>query len=115
MGDKGVGWLFTIRVDPADDDKVEGLLGEIFDAMEKEEFPGGGVITYTAYRDPNEPGKWVMFEHFTDEGSDRHAKGPLVRDPGGRLMKLLIAPRERVQLEPVILRGCGEPIVTDEK
>jgi len=114
MSSNGVGWVFTIQVDPADDHKVEELMGETFDAMDQEEFPMGGVVAYTAYRVPDEPGKWVMFEHFTDEGSALHAKGPRVRDPGGRLMRLLVAPRERVQLEPVLLRGLGKSIQEDE-
>jgi quinol monooxygenase YgiN len=106
----GVGWIYTFWADPEKDDEIVHIMNEIFEAMEEEEFPTGNVITYTLYRVPEEPGKWVMFEHFTQEGSDLHAKGPRVRDVGLRKLELMVKPYTRMQLEPVLIRGCGEPI-----
>jgi len=88
-------------------------MNEICEAMEHEEFPTGKVLTYTRYRVPVEPGKWVMYEHFTQEGSDRHAKGPLVREIGLRKLDLMGKRYERMRMEPVLLRGVGESIVAN--
>jgi quinol monooxygenase YgiN len=105
-----VGWIYTFWADPEHDDEIVAIMGEIFDAMEEEEFPTGNVLTYTLYRAPEEPGKWVMFEHFTGEGSDLHAKGPRVREIGLRKLDLMTKPYTRMRMEPVMIRGCGEPI-----
>jgi quinol monooxygenase YgiN len=108
-----VGVVFSFRVAPKDDEKVEPIMREIFDAMAVEEFPTGAVLTYTLFRDPAIPGKWMMFEYFTKEGSDRHSAGPLMMKRGTRLVELMIEPYERILLDPVIALGCGEPIPRD--
>ena len=105
-----VGWVFTFWVDPAKDAETEQVMREIFDAMAEEEFPNGEVITYTAYRVPEEPGKWVMFEHFTQQGSDQHAKGPKLQEIGAKLTALMVQPYTRMEMQPVLTQGCGEPI-----
>jgi len=107
-----VGVLFTFRVmpDPASDRETEEAMGGIFDAMASEEFPSGDVKAYAAFRDRADPGKWVMFEHFTAKGSVNHAKGPLMQQAGQRLSKLFMTPPARVLLDPVLFVGCGEPI-----
>ncbi len=105
-----VGVVFSFRVAPKDDAVVEGIMREIFDAMALEEFPSGDVLTYTLFRDPAEPGKWVMFEYFTQAGSERHSAGPLMLERGRRLVERMIGPYERILLDPVIALGCGEPI-----
>jgi len=105
-----VGVFFKFRVAPKDDAKVEPVMREIFDAVTKEEFPTGNVITYTLFRDPGTIGTWYMFEYFTAKGSELHAAGPLVMERGGKLVELMVEPYERVLLSPVIVHGCGEPI-----
>lgn len=105
-----VGWIYTFWADPDRDEDIVRIMGEIFDAMEEEEFPTGNVLTYTLYRDAEEPGKWVMFEHFTGEGSEAHAKGQKVREIGLRKVEMMTKPYTRQRLEPVMIRGCGEPI-----
>ena len=106
-----IAWIFTFWVDPDNDAKTEQVIREIFETMAEEEFPSGGVVTYTAYRVPTEPGKWVMFEHFTQEGSDQHAKKSKMREVGAKLTDLMIKPYTRMALQPVMIKGCGEPIV----
>jgi quinol monooxygenase YgiN len=105
-----VGWIYTFWTDPDDDAEILGLMDEIFEAMEEEEFPSGDVLTYTLYRVADEPGKWVMFEHFTQEGSDRHAKGTRVPEIGLRKVEKMTQPYTRTKLEPVLLRGIGTPL-----
>lgn len=105
-----VGVMFSFRVDPKDDAKAEEIMRGIFDAMAVEEFPSGDVITYTLFRDPSQPGKWVMFEYFTEAGSERHSVGPLMMERGTKLVELMTEPYERVLLDPVIALGCGETI-----
>ena len=53
-----------------------------------------------------------MFEHFTQEGSDQHAKKSKIREVGAKLTDLMIKPYTRLALQPVLIKGCGEPIVT---
>jgi hypothetical protein len=36
-----VGWIYTFWADPEKDDEIVQIMGEIFDAMEEEEFPTG--------------------------------------------------------------------------
>jgi len=110
-----VGWIYTFWADPERDDEIVAIMDEIFEAMEAEEFPSGNVLAYTLYRVPDEPGKWVMFEHFTQEGSDLHAKGERVREIGLRKLELMTQPYERMRMEPVRLRGLGEPIAAAGK
>ncbi len=107
-----VGVLFTFRVmpDPESDREVVEAVRGIFEAMAVEEFPSGEVKAYAALRDRADPGKWVMFEHFTGRGSELHARGPLMQEAGRRLAKLFVTPPERLVLEPVLFVGCGEPI-----
>jgi quinol monooxygenase YgiN len=107
-----VGAIFAFRVKPEDNDKVVEVMRGIFDAMKEEEFPTGDVDTYTVYHDPADPGRWYMFEQFSDEGARVHAKGPLVRPAGQRLVPLCTEPYERWVLDPVLVSGCGEPIGT---
>lgn len=107
-----VGVLFKFRVAPRDDAKVEPAMKSIFEAVAKEEYPTGNVITYTLFRDPGTIGSWYMFELFTAEGSRQHSAGPLVMERGQKLVELMIEPYERILLDPVIVHGCGEPIPT---
>jgi quinol monooxygenase YgiN len=108
MADVGV--LYGFRVKPEDDQKAEKIMREIFDAMAAEEFPTGDVKSYALFRDASTPGKWVLFEHFTDAGARKHGTGPLIHGPGTRHQELLIEPYERIVLDPVIVHGCGEKI-----
>lgn len=105
-----VGAIFTFRIRPEDDAAMEQIMRDIFDAMAAEEFPTGQVDTYTAYRDPADPGRWYMFEQFSDKGAAVHAKGPLVYPAGQRLAAMCIEPYQRTVLSPVLTSGCGEPI-----
>lgn len=109
---KNVGVYFTFRVAPENDAKVEEVMTEIFEAMKKEEYPSGDVITYTLFRDPTEVGKWAMFELFTQKGSDNHSPpNTQVFDIGrDRLVPMMLEPYTRVLLNPVIVHGCGEPL-----
>lgn len=108
MADVGV--IYRFRVAPENDQKAEAIMREIYDAMAAEEFPTGDVVTYSLFRDPSEPGKWVLFEHFTEEGGRKHGLGPLIYGPGIRHQELLIEPYQRLVLDPVIVHGCGEKI-----
>jgi quinol monooxygenase YgiN len=108
-----VGAIFTFRARPEDDAVVEETLRDIFRTMAVEEFPTGDVDTYTVYRDPADPGRWVMFEQFSDEGAAFHAKvahSPTMYEAGQRLAALCIEPYERVVLTPFLTAGCGESI-----
>jgi len=68
------------------------------------------VKTYTVYRDPENPGKWLMFEQFTGRGSDNHASGPEMQSAGRELSSHFTAPFTRTILEPVFYAGCGTSI-----
>lgn len=105
-----VGWVYSFWADPEKDDEIVSIMDEIYEAMEEEEFHTGNVLTYTLYRVPDEPGKWVMYEHFTQEGSDLHAKGARVREVGLRKVEMMTKQYTRMKLEPVRLKGVGEPI-----
>jgi hypothetical protein len=51
-----------------------------------------------------------MFEHFTADGSELHAKGQRVREIGLRKVEMMTKPYTRMRMEPVLTRGLGEPI-----
>lgn len=110
MNDVGVLFTFRVMPDEATDNETVEAMRAIFDAMAVEEFPTGDVKAYAVYRDRSDPGKWVMFEHFTARGSENHAKGPLMQEAGQRLAKLFMTPYERLLLDPILFVGCGEPI-----
>jgi quinol monooxygenase YgiN len=107
-----VGAIYRFKVAPENDTRTERIFRDLFDAMAAEEYGTGNVITYTIYRDPGEPGRWVMFEHFTAQGAADHAAetSPRVRELGHEHLSLLLEPYERVVLKPFIVYGCGEPI-----
>ena len=105
-----VGAIYTFKVAPENDEEMERIMRDIFDAMAEEEYPTGNVIAYTLFRDPSEVGKWAMFEHFTAKGAADHAKGPKIFKFGSEHLTYLVEPNFRVELDPVIVHGCGEPI-----
>jgi quinol monooxygenase YgiN len=105
-----VGVIYTFKVAPENDEKIEQIMRDIFDAMAEEEYPTGEVISYTLFRDPSEVGKWAMFEHFTAEGSAVHATGPKIFKIGTEQLTYLVEPYCRVELDPVIVHGCGKPV-----
>jgi hypothetical protein len=105
-----VGCVFRFEVDPGDDEVTADAMRATFDAMGAEEFPSGEVRTYTAYQDGSRPGRWFMFELFSEHGSRVHASGPLVRSAGAEMMSRLTGPYGRTLLEPVLFAGCGGPI-----
>jgi quinol monooxygenase YgiN len=105
-----VGAIYTFKVAPENDQKIEQIMRDIFDAMAVEEYPTGNVITYTLFRDPSELGRWAMFEHFTAKGAADHATGPMIFKIGTEQLQYLVEPYFRVVLEPVIVLGCGKPI-----
>jgi quinol monooxygenase YgiN len=109
-GDAGVVLIFRVLPGPDRDLEVEAAMRAIFEAMAVEEFPSGDVKAYGVYSDRCEPGKWVMFEHFTERGSENHAKGPLMKAAGTGLERLFITPYKRVMLSPALFVGCGETI-----
>lgn len=98
-------WRYTVRVAAHDAGALEVIFDEIMDAMEIDEFSTGEVKTYTAHRIAGDVGRYVMYEHFTGLGSSRHATGPTLPGVGGRQLKLLVTPFERVQLEPLSALG----------
>jgi quinol monooxygenase YgiN len=105
-----VGAYYKFRVAPKDDKATEQIMRDIFTAMESEEYPTNEVMSYTLYRDPTEIGTWVMYEHFTAKGAAAHAGSAEIVQLGYQHLDLMIAPYERYVFEPVIVRGCGEPI-----
>ena len=105
--DGDVAWRFTVRTTPGREDGYEDLGDDIYAAMAKEEFPTGNVKTYCTLRPVGDPGRYVMFEHFTAAGSAKHAKGPNVIGPGARQMRTLVPPFERLRYEPVTAIGVA--------
>jgi quinol monooxygenase YgiN len=103
--DGDVAWRFTVRTKPGLEDSYEDLGDDIYAAMAEEEFPTGNVKTYCTLRAVGDPGRYVMFEHFTATGSARHAKSPSVVGPGARQMRTLVPPFERLRYEPVTAIG----------
>jgi quinol monooxygenase YgiN len=101
--------LFIFQVHPLETEKVPAVIAEIFDAMQEEEFPTGGVKTYIVHR-LDTPGRFVMYEYFTAAGSERHASGPLMQAAGKKLADLFMTPYVRLMMEPVLAVGVGEPI-----
>ena len=91
--------VFTFQTHPLEAKKAELAIADIFAAMEKEDFPTGGVKTYTVHRS-DAPGRYVMYEYFTAAGSERHASGPLMRDAGHKLSDLFITPYVRLMRSP---------------
>ena len=106
------GVVFEFRVAPENDLKVEGVMRRIFDVMAEDEYSTGDVITYTLYRDPGDVGHWYMFEYFTAAGSENHATGEKIYGPGMEQQRMLTEPHKRDLLDPVIVKGCGEPIAS---
>jgi quinol monooxygenase YgiN len=107
---KDVGVLFSFRVNPEDNEKLEAVMQKIFKIVERVEISTGNVLTYNLYRDPKSPGRWVMFEHFTAKGSADHATHPDIFPPGLEQINLLPEPFSRILLNPCIVLGCGEPL-----
>ena len=105
--DGDVGWRYTVRARPGLGDSYEDLGDEIYAGMTAEEFPTGNVKTYCTHRVVGDPGRYVMFEHFTATGSARHAKGPKVIGPGHRQNRTLVPPFERLRYEPVSAIGVA--------
>ena len=106
----GVGIVSRLKVAAGDDKAFEGVMRDLVSALEAEEFPGGGLTAYAVYREPNEPGRWYVYGHFTDEGFATHGAGPLVQKAGAALTGMLIEPYEQTRLDPVIIHGCGEAV-----
>jgi quinol monooxygenase YgiN len=105
--DGDVAWRFTVRTKPGLQDSYEDLGDHIYAGMADDEFPTGNVKTYSTLRVVGDPGRYVMFEHFTASGSAKHAKGPNVMGPGARQMRTLVPPFERLRYEPVTAIGVA--------
>ena len=105
--DGDIGWRFTVRAKPGLEDSYEDLGDDIYAGMAEEEFPTGNVKAYCTLRPVGDPGRYVMFEHFTAAGSAKHAKGPSVIGPGARQMRTLVPPFERLRYEPVTAIGVA--------
>lgn len=105
-----VGVVYSFRVKPEDDAKIERLMHHIFKIVDRTEISTGNVMTYNLYRDPKEPGRWVMFEHFTAQGSADHATHPDIFVPGMEQVNMIVEPFSRVLLNPWRVLGCGEPM-----
>lgn len=105
--DGDVAWRFTVRTKPGLEDSYEDLGDDIYAAMAEEEFPTGNVKTYCTLRVVGDPGRYVMFEHFTATGSAMHAKGTNVIRPGARQLRTLVPPFERLRYEPVAAIGVA--------
>ena len=105
LGDEA--WRFTVRTRPGAEAHYEDLSDEIYAAMADDEFPTGNVKTYCTLRVVGDPGRYVMFEHFTAAGSAGHAKTAAVTGPGAQQLRLLAPPFERLRYEPVSALGTG--------
>lgn len=106
-----VGVVYSFRVEPEDDERLEAKMREIFKIVDRAEISTGNVLTYNLYRDPSAKGNWVMFEHFTAKGSADHATDPEIFGPGFEQVEMLPEPFSRVLLNPYRVYGCGEPLV----
>jgi quinol monooxygenase YgiN len=105
-----VGAFYTYRVAPKDDAAMEKSMLSLIEVMKTDEYPTNDVMSYTLYRNTLEPGAWAMYEHFTQEGAATHATTPGIYLLGHEQLDMMIAPYERYVLDPVIVKGCGEPI-----
>ena len=110
-----IGVVYSFRVRPEDDDHIEALMHHIFKIVDRTEISTGNVLTYNLYRDPKEPGRWVMFEHFTAKGSADHATHPDIFGPGFEQVNLITEPFSRAILNPYRVLGCGEPMPATAK
>lgn len=108
-----IGVVYSFRVKPEDDAKIEKLMHDIFKIVDRTEVSTGNVMTYNLYRDPNDAGRWVMFEHFTAKGSSDHATHPDIFGPGMEQVNMITEPFSRVLLNPFRVFGCGEPMPTN--
>ena len=100
-------WRFTVRVAPENVPKADDVFRRIMTAMAHDEFPTGNVKSYTAFRIAGDTGRYVMYEHFTAQGSAIHATGEQLPAVGLELMDLLITPFQRLQLEPIAAYGTN--------
>lgn len=105
-----IGVVYSFRVKPEDDGNIEKLMHDIFKIVDRTEVSTGNVMTYNLYRDPKEPGRWVMFEHFTAKGSSDHATHPDIFGPGMEQVNMITEPFSRAILNPYKVYGCGEPM-----
>lgn len=102
--------FYKFRIATANDAAMEASMLKLIEVMKVDEYPTNEVMSYTLYRDTIEPGAWAMFEHFTQAGAANHATTPGIYMLGYEQLDMMIAPYERYVLEPVIVKGCGEPI-----
>jgi len=108
-------WRFTVRVAPEDVAKGDDVFERIMEAMAYDEFPGGQVKSYTAFRVYGDTGRYIMYEHFTARGSAQHATGERLPTVGREQMELLVTPFERLQLEPFLAFGIQYDSAKDSR
>lgn len=85
----------------------------LFHALAVEEFDVGGVETYAIHRDPADTGAYQIYEQYTNAADQRHLKGPQSREAWTALLARVIAPFERVLLEPLGVFGRAKEVGGD--
>ena len=105
-----VGALYKFRVAPGDIAFIEKSMLKLIEVMKVDEYPDNETMTYTLYRDPAQPGTYTMYEHFSAKGAAKHSTTPGIYMLGFEQLDKMVAPYERYVLDPVIVKGCGEPL-----
>ncbi len=108
-----VAYLTSLRVAPQNVFQAEGAMRALFQALAVEEFDAGGVETYAIHRDPADVGAYQIYEQYTSAAEQRHLSGPQSREAWGALLARVIAPFERVLLEPLGVFGRAKAVGGD--
>ena len=108
-----VAHLTSLRVAPQNVYQAEGAMRGLFNALAAEEFGAGGVETYAIHRDPADEGAYQIYEQYTTAADQRHLKGPQSRAAWMTLLARVIAPFERVLLEPLGAFGKAKAVGGD--
>ena len=87
----------------------------LYNALAVEEFNvDDGVETYAIHRDPEDEGAYQIYEQYgTAAAARRHLTGPKSRAAWSSVLARVIAPFERVLLEPLGVFGKAKPVGDD--
>jgi len=108
-----VAYLASFRVPPQNEYQVDIALAGLCHAMGEEEFEAGGVETFAIHRVPGDPGCYQLYEQYTKAADRRHGTGPKVAAAWAEVVARMVAPGERVRLDPLGVFGLAKPVGAD--
>ena len=113
-----IAYLMSFRVPTQNVFQAEVALADLYYSIGEEEFSKGGVETFAIHRVVGDPGAYQIYEQYTNAAAGRHGTGPLVRAAWSRVLARMVAPFERVLLDPLgvfgLEKGIGSDVVGDE-